>query len=98
MKKQRDWRAAEIEAEEEAGIVGEAEHKPIGTYRYWKRMKTVFVPIEVAVYPLTVDGESPEWKERDERHRAWLDWSDARALIDEPELIVLIDGFAENPP
>lgn len=98
MKKQQDWRAAEIEAEEEAGIVGKAQHEPIGTYRYWKRMKTVFVPIEVAVYPLTVNGESPEWKERDERHRAWLNWSDARALIDEPELIVLIDGFAETPP
>lgn len=96
MPKIEDWRAAEIEAKEEAGIVGQAEHQPLGSYRYWKRMKTAFVPVVVHVFPVTVLEELPRWREDSERQRAWLDWRDARALIDEPELIALIDRFAEK--
>ncbi|MGE0284460.1 MAG: NUDIX hydrolase [Rhizobiaceae bacterium] len=96
MRKVEDWRAAEIEAREEAGVIGQAEHQPIGSYRYWKRMRTAFVPIVVHVFPLTVSAELPRWKEDDERQRAWLDWRDARALIDESELVTLIDSFEET--
>jgi len=96
MRKVGDWRAAEIEAREEAGIVGKAERQPIGSYRYWKRMRTAFVPIIVHVYPLTVLEELARWKEDDQRHRAWLDWPDAKALIDEPELVTLIDRFEQD--
>ena len=50
-------RAARIEAEEEAGGVGDVSTSPLGTYQYWKRLRSVFVPIEVQVYPLKVKGE-----------------------------------------
>ena len=96
MRKIADWRAAEIEAEEEAGVIGQAEHRPIGSYRYWKRMKTVFVPITVEVFVLTILEELSRWKEGKERQRGWLDWADARALIDEPDLVALIDQFDET--
>jgi 8-oxo-dGTP pyrophosphatase MutT (NUDIX family) len=98
MPKIDDWHAAEIEAKEEAGIVGQAEHQPLGSYRYWKRMKAAFVPVVVDVFPLTVLEELPRWREDEERQRAWLDWRDARALIDEPELVALIDRFAGKAP
>jgi 8-oxo-dGTP pyrophosphatase MutT (NUDIX family) len=96
MDKVEDWRAAEIEAEEEAGVIGKAERRPIGSYRYWKRMTTAFVPVVVTVFALTVEEELPKWKEQVERQRAWLDWQDARALIDEPELVALVDRFDQQ--
>ncbi len=91
-----DWQAAEVEAREEAGVVGEADREPIGFYGYWKRMKSAFVPIRVDVYPLEVVGELPVWIEASERNRGWVAWQQARALIDEPELISLIDAFADR--
>jgi 8-oxo-dGTP pyrophosphatase MutT (NUDIX family) len=33
----KDHRAAEIEAREEAGLIGRAHKKPIGSYLAWKR-------------------------------------------------------------
>lgn len=96
MRKTADWRAAEIEAEEEAGIIGQADHRSIGSYRYWKRMKTAFVPVTVEVFPVTVVEELPRWKEERQRQRAWLDWRDATALIDEPDLVALIERFDET--
>lgn len=91
-----DWQAAEIEAKEEAGVVGEADRNPLGNYRYWKRMKSAFVPIVVDVYPLEVVGDLPRWKEARQRRRGWVRWEQAKALVDEPQLIRLIDAFAER--
>lgn len=91
-----DWQAAEIEAREEAGVVGEADREPLGSYRYFKRMKSAFVPILVDVYPMEVVGDLPRWKEARQRRRGWVAWEQAKALIDEPQLITLIDDFAES--
>lgn len=91
-----DWQAAEVEAREEAGVVGEADRRPIGSYRYWKRMKSAFVPIKVDVYAIEVVGDLPRWKEAKQRRRGWVDWRQAKALVDEPQLITLIDDFAER--
>lgn len=89
-----DWQAAEIEAREEAGVVGEASREPIGVYQYWKRLKSAFVPIRVDVYAFEVVGDLPHWKEAKQRRRGWVDWENAKALIDEPQLVTLIDQFA----
>jgi 8-oxo-dGTP pyrophosphatase MutT (NUDIX family) len=88
-------RAAAIEAEQEAGIRGEVARKPIGTYRYWKRLKSAFVPVTAEVFPIKVSEELTNWREDSERIRQWVTRQDARALIDEPELISMIDQF--NP-
>jgi 8-oxo-dGTP pyrophosphatase MutT (NUDIX family) len=93
MKGLPNHRAAALEAEQEAGIRGGAERKPFGTYRYWKRLKSAFVPVTVEVFPVLVAEELDTWREDSERLREWVNWKQARALIDEPELISLLDEF-----
>lgn len=94
MRGRPNWQAASLEAKQEAGVLGEAAKKPIGAYTYWKRMKTVFVPITVSVFPIEVSEELADWRESEERRRSWVTWRQARALVDEPDLISLIDRFA----
>jgi len=88
-----DWKAAALEAKQEAGLLGSTDHEPLGAYRYWKRLQSIFVPVHVSVYLLQVTEELPRWRERGQRERAWVSLEQARMLIDEPELITLIDTF-----
>jgi 8-oxo-dGTP pyrophosphatase MutT (NUDIX family) len=89
--------AARIEAEEEAGVKGRIDKKPLGTYSYWKRLKSAFVPIIVTVFGLEVTGLVEDWQEGDQRERAWLSRDDAARLVDEPELATLIAEFEPEP-
>lgn len=89
MKKLSKSRSAEVEAMEEAGVVGRA-GPSLGSFNYWKRLKKVFVPIIVDVYPLEVREERSNWKERRNRRRAWLTADQAARLVDEPELVSLL--------
>lgn len=90
MKKYSDADAAAAEAKQEAGVVGAPTDRPIGSYFYWKRLKKVFVPITVDVYPLLVDDELGDWRERGQRVRHWVSAEQAMALIDEPQLVELL--------
>ncbi len=92
MKGKSGKKAAMIEAEEEAGVSGSMIKAPLGTYDYWKRLKTRFVKVKVTVYLLAVEKTLPEWKESARRHRAWLSPQDAATLIDEPELGTLVQS------
>lgn len=94
MKRLADWEAAAVEAAEEAGLKGTAAHQPIGRYTYWKRLKDVFVPILVDVYPFEVEGKADGWKEARQRRRSWVAATEAWSLVDEPELISLLRRFA----
>jgi 8-oxo-dGTP pyrophosphatase MutT (NUDIX family) len=96
MKGLSDRRAAAIEAEEEAGVRGKAAPDPLGTYSYWKRGPACFDLVHVAVYPLEVRRGLDEWKERGEREVRWMEISDARIVVDEPELVTLLGRFAEG--
>lgn len=96
MEGRKDWQAAAEEAREEAGIEGQIRPEPIGEYQYWKRLKTAFVPVTVVVYPLEVTGSMPRWREAKQRRRGWVNWDQAKVLVDEPELISLIDAFAQT--
>ena len=90
MKRRADAEAAELEAEQEAGVKGRIDPTPLGTYRYWKRLVDAFVPITVVVYGLEVDAESADWKEQRERQRKWVTPDEAADLVEEPELATLI--------
>lgn len=90
MKGKSGRKAATIEAEQEAGVVGKALRKPAGTYSYWKRLATRFVRVDVTVYLLAVTEERADWQERGSRQRSWLSPADAALLIDEPELATLV--------
>ena len=69
---------------------GRVGKRPIGRYRYWKRLADSFVPITVAVFPLEVEGEVPEFREQSQRLRGWLSPEEAELLIDDPELKSII--------
>ncbi|CDX24145.1 NUDIX hydrolase [Mesorhizobium sp. ORS 3324] len=83
-------KAAAIEAQEEAGVLGKALKQPAGTYSYWKRMASRFARVDVVVYLLEVTEEMADWQEAANRQRAWLPPADAALLIDEPELSTLL--------
>jgi 8-oxo-dGTP pyrophosphatase MutT (NUDIX family) len=94
MKGRSDPQAAAREAAQEAGVEGRIDPAPIGTYRYWKRLKRAFVPVRVTVFGLEVEVELEKWRERRQRSRQWLSREQAMALLDEPELVTLIAGFS----
>ena len=88
-----DAKAAEIEARQEAGVIGLIEPKPCGSYQYWKRLKNAFVPVKVIVYALKVESELSDWKEMEERKKRWLTLAQAVSLVEEPTLASLLGGF-----
>lgn len=90
MKGLRDSNAAAQEAEEEAGVIGSVNKRPVGSFRYWKRLKTTFVPIVVDIYPVHVSHLSSNFREKSERGRAWLKPEEAALLVDEPELVTFL--------
>lgn len=91
MKGLKDHRAAEIEAREEAGVVGRAHSKPVGSYLSWKRRDDEdFQLVKVKVFLLHVHGHLKDWKEKGQRSIAWLTVKDAASLIDEPGLAEIV--------
>lgn len=90
MKGKSGRKAATIEAQEEAGVLGKTLKQPAGTYCYWKRLANRFVRVDVVVYLLEVTEELADWEESKKRQRAWLAPADAAVLIDEPDLSTLL--------
>ena len=86
--------AAAIEAEEEAGVRGAICPTPLGSYRYRKRKRNgASLMVDVAVYPLAVAEELPEWKESRERERRWFSLAEAANAVEEDDLADLIRSF-----
>lgn len=98
MKGKSARKAATIEAQEEAGVLGKTLKEPAGTYTYWKRLSNRFVRVDVIVYLLTVTEELANWQEAKRRQRAWLAPADAAMLIDEPDLSTLVKTIRIPPP
>ena len=96
IKGHKDWKSAEIEARQEAGVAGSMWRKRIGQYRYWKRIEYQFMLVRVSVYPLEVTRQLDDWPERNERTLMWLAPEDAALLIDETDLGTLILDFAHE--
>src|SRR4051794_35685821 len=96
MKGKSDSQAAALEARQEAGVRGRIDPAAIGSYQYWKRLGRAFVPVNVAVYALEVETESPKWREAGQREKQWLTAEQAAMLVDEPELVSLIAGFTPS--
>lgn len=88
--------AAAAEAAEEAGVVGDIEPNPIGSYRYLKRLKDgQTIPIQVIVFPLLVQSQIDRWKEQGERQVHWFRHGQAASLVTEPNLKRLIRDFGQ---
>ena len=74
------------EAWEEAGLTGELEPEPVGSYVYSKLGSTY----HVTVFRMDVTECALDWPERDLRERMWLTRSQALLQIDDPGLRELI--------
>jgi len=86
--------AAATEAAEEAGIVGEVEDKPIGSFRYDKRLKgEATTAVQVIVFPFKVQAQAEDWKEQGQRMFEWFRYQRAATLVAEPALRRLIRDF-----
>lgn len=86
-------KAAQIEAFEEAGVVGKTGKQALGTYTY---DKDGVVPCRVSVYPLPVEALRGEWPEKDQRQREWHSPSDASDCVDERDLKLLLRSAQEK--
>jgi 8-oxo-dGTP pyrophosphatase MutT (NUDIX family) len=88
-------RSAAREAFEEAGILGEADPDPIGSFLYTKRKPGgVLLPCEVLVFRLRVVRLLHDWPERRERDRRLVTPSAAAGLVAEPELAEILRRLA----
>ncbi|TVQ62949.1 MAG: NUDIX domain-containing protein [Phycisphaerales bacterium] len=68
---------AEIEALEEAGVIGKAEVEPIGRYSYEKWGGRC----EVEVFLVPLDRELDRWAEQATRERRWATLEEAAGLM-----------------
>lgn len=96
MKGLSDRLAAEIEAKQEAGILGKASKKPLGTFDYWKRRADRFDFVRVTVYRLKVRKELSSWKEMGQRQVRWMSPEDAVTVVDDPGLKVILAGLVRT--
>ena len=92
--------AAAIEASEEAGLVGQVDERPFGSYHYVKALKHErAVDVEVSVFPFRVTYQADGWKEQGQRASEWRAYRDAARLVAEPSLkrLILDFGAARTP-
>ena len=93
----RPQEAAATEAAEEAGIVGEVEDKPVGSYSYDKRLKRDdTTAVQVIVFPFRVQAQAEDWKEQHQRRFAWFRYQKAATLVAEPALRHIIRDFGAD--
>ncbi|MGV8854148.1 MAG: NUDIX hydrolase [Devosia sp.] len=77
--------SAALEALEEAGVIGQIEDNPIGSYRTGSDIDGSSL-VDVDIYPLLVQTQLDEWKERRQRLRHWAVVSEAQRLLADPAL------------
>lgn len=64
---------AAVEAEEEAGLIGPVDSRPLFSYDSMKELKSgQVVPSRISVYPMLVIAQQTEWLEKSERSLAWM--------------------------
>jgi len=94
MKGRKPHESAAQEALEEAGVIGLASKKPIGTYTYFKWRAAHFDVCRVDVYLLMVKRQLTTWREKDQREACWFTLEAAADLVQEPELVALLQRVA----
>jgi 8-oxo-dGTP pyrophosphatase MutT (NUDIX family) len=98
MRGRKPHRVAEIEAFQEAGVVGRVGKAEIGRYRYPKRLADgSVVTCEVAVFPLAVARRRKRWPERAERGKGrWMSPGKAALAVQEPGLASIIGQVSQR--
>jgi 8-oxo-dGTP pyrophosphatase MutT (NUDIX family) len=94
----KPWQAAEIEALEEAGVVGHISTERLGVYTYTKNDTGIpDITCRVRVYPMIVEKLRSDWKERNQRKRHWFSAKGAAKAVNEPELKDVLLKLAKKP-
>lgn len=92
------WKAAEIEALEEAGAEGRIGTSVLCTYHYDKWIsEDLSIPCRVRLYPMIVRNLKKTWKERRDRTRRWFSPKDAARRVHEPELSEFLLALSRKP-
>lgn len=91
-----NWEAARIEAFEEAGVEGTVLQKSIGSYHYWKASGDLGSWMRVETFAMAVTTMHQIWPEEKERERKWFGLDEAAAVIVEPELAGILEGFRQT--
>lgn len=81
------WESAAHEAYEEAGVEGEIEQTPIGSY-FLPVTTERPAPVEVQIFPMRVTQQREDWKEMGQRYRHW-------AVLPEAKRLITHDGLAD---
>jgi 8-oxo-dGTP pyrophosphatase MutT (NUDIX family) len=84
-------RTAEIEAYEEAGLIGRAKPKSVGRYIHHKRKRKIIC--EVELFPFEVSKREKQWPEKGQRDAIWISARRAARMVHKPQLRRLIQQF-----
>jgi 8-oxo-dGTP pyrophosphatase MutT (NUDIX family) len=84
-------KAAEREAFEEAGLLGNISKKAIGSYEYLKRLGNASEPCDVKVYLMSVKAQATNWPEKGEREIEPVSLHEAANRVDEAGLKAIFE-------
>jgi 8-oxo-dGTP pyrophosphatase MutT (NUDIX family) len=90
--KERSHRAAQREAAEESGVVGDAKKKPVGFFFYLKDGQK---PTTASVHLLRTRSIRKSFAERGSRRMVWVHPLAAAGMVAEPELSDIFLAIAE---
>lgn len=94
----KPWRAAEIEALEEAGVMGTMSRISVGTYDYKKKLGDGSrTSCRVKLFPMHVTNMRKKWPERHQRRRKWFSVKAAARAVNEPQLVDILKKIAKSP-
>lgn len=90
-----DAEAARQEALEEAGVDGDVDQVPLGSYLYIKLFADGSTkPSQAIVFSMRVTTEHSKWDEKHERRRKWFSVEDAAQIVHEPDLARFLTNVA----
>ncbi|ESQ88328.1 hypothetical protein ABAC460_16850 [Asticcacaulis sp. AC460] len=90
-----DAQAAAREAYEEAGLIGEIDETPVGSFTYDKVRKGVEAPslVKVDVYLLRVERQLAYWPEAGQRTFVWVSPEQGLTMLSDAGLRDLVGGL-----
>ena len=94
MRNKKPHLTAALEAYEEAGLIGIITTRAMGSFKHRKGKGDRKQTMDVAVFPMKVQGQERWWPEKGERKAIWVSAETAARLVHKVELRRLIARFA----
>lgn len=96
IKGMKNHEAAETEAMEEAGITGSVGEKAVGRFEYIKQFPRKSERVTVDVYPLAVEVQLDDWREKGQRTVRWFGVEEAAEKASDEGVADIIRGLAAS--